>query len=57
MNSGTPKTEMVGHESGGFASLERIYKSKKFVGRPKDIAHLPLLEQTMQLKRRSKRRG
>jgi len=36
--------------------LERIYASKKFVGRPKDIAHLPLLEQTMQLKRRAKRR-
>ncbi len=24
--------------------LERIYASKKFVGRPKDLAHLPLLE-------------
>ena len=35
--------------------LERIYASKKFVGRPKDIAHLPLLEQTMQLQRQSKR--
>jgi len=23
--------------------------SKKFVGRPKDLAHLPLLEQTMKL--------
>ena len=33
--------------------LERIYASKKFVGRPKDIAHLPLLEQTMKLRRRS----
>ena len=32
--------------------LERIYQSKKFVGRPKDLAHLPLLEQTMKLQRR-----
>ena len=30
--------------------LERIYASKKFVGRPKDLAHLPLLEQTMKLR-------
>ena len=35
--------------------LERIYASKKFVGRPKDIAHLPLLDQTMKLRRRSTR--
>lgn len=32
--------------------LDRIYASKKFVGRPKDLAHLPLLEQTMKLQRR-----
>jgi hypothetical protein len=32
--------------------LGRIYASKKFVGRPKDLAHLPLLEQTMKLLRR-----
>ena len=32
--------------------LERIYASKKYVGRPKDIAHLPLLEQTLKLRRR-----
>jgi len=32
--------------------LARICRSKKFVGRPKDLAHLPLLEQTMALKRR-----
>jgi hypothetical protein len=31
--------------------LDRIYLSKKFVGRPKDRAHLPLLEQTMKLQR------
>lgn len=36
--------------------LERIYVSKKFVGRPKDLAHLPLLEQTMKLQRRLCRR-
>ena len=35
--------------------LERIYASKKFVGRPKDLAHLPLLEQTMKLQRQLKR--
>lgn len=32
--------------------LPRIYASKKFVGRPKDLAHLPLLEQTMKLQAR-----
>ena len=37
--------------------LQRIYASKKFVGRPKDLAHLPLLEQTIKLQRRLKRRG
>jgi len=37
--------------------LERIYVSKKFVGRPKDLAHLPLLEQTMKLRRRIGRRS
>lgn len=36
--------------------LERIYASKRFVGRPKDLAHLPLLEQTMKLQRRIGRR-
>jgi hypothetical protein len=30
-------------------SLRQIHQSKKFVGRPKDLAHLPLLEQTMRL--------
>jgi hypothetical protein len=35
--------------------LERIYASKKFVGRPKDLAHLPLLEQTMKLRRKLNR--
>ena len=32
--------------------LERIYASKKFVGRPKDLAHLPLLKRTMELQHR-----
>lgn len=36
--------------------LERIYKSKEFVGRPKDLAHLPLLKQTMKLRRRAARK-
>jgi hypothetical protein len=34
--------------------LQRLYQSKKLVGRPKDIAHLPLLKQTMALKRRAR---
>jgi hypothetical protein len=33
--------------------LERILRSKRVVGRPKDIAHLPLLEQTIKLRKRS----
>jgi hypothetical protein len=33
--------------------LERIHQSKQFIRRPKDIAHLPLLEQTMELQRLS----
>ena len=36
--------------------LERIYKSKEFVGRPKDLAHLPLLKQTIKLQRRAGRK-
>ena len=31
--------------------LARILRSKKAVGRPKDLAHLPLLEQTIALRR------
>jgi hypothetical protein len=31
--------------------LDRIYKSKSVVRRPKDLAHLPILEQTMKLQR------
>jgi len=34
-------------------SLARILLSKRTVGRPKDLAHLPLLEQTIKLRRRS----
>jgi len=30
-------------------SLERIYVNKKAAGRPKDLAHLPILEQTMKV--------
>ncbi len=33
-------------------SLRQIYQSKKFVGRPKDIAQLPLIDQTIKLQRR-----
>lgn len=32
--------------------IERVYASKKFVGRPKDLAQLPLLEAAMRLKNR-----
>lgn len=35
--------------------LESIIKSKRVVGRPKDIAHLPLLEQTIQAQRKAPR--
>jgi hypothetical protein len=34
--------------------LARILLSKRFVGRPKDIAHLPLLEQAIMLKKRAR---
>ncbi len=33
--------------------LARILRSKRFVGRPQDLAHLPLLEQTILLRKRS----
>jgi hypothetical protein len=33
--------------------LTRILRSKRAVGRPKDLAHLPLLEQTIRLRKRS----
>lgn len=36
--------------------LERILRSKRAVMRPKDIAHLPLLEQTIALRRKLARR-
>jgi len=36
--------------------LQRIYDSKKFVGRPKDLAHLPLIEQTIRLQERLRAR-
>jgi len=36
--------------------LARIYQSKKYVSRPKDLAHLPLLAQTMSLRRRTRTR-
>jgi hypothetical protein len=34
-------------------SLQRIIASKKYIRRPKDIAHLPLLNQTLKLKKQS----
>jgi hypothetical protein len=36
--------------------LERIHKSKSIIRRPKDLAHLPVLEQTMRLQKRLRRR-
>jgi hypothetical protein len=36
--------------------LARILRSKKAVGRPKDLAHLPLLEQTIRLRKQSRTR-
>jgi hypothetical protein len=33
--------------------LQRIITSKKHIRRPKDIAHLPLLNQTLKLKKKS----
>ena len=32
--------------------IQRIIRSKEFVGRPKDLAHLPLLHQTLRLRHR-----
>ena len=37
--------------------LKRILTSKRWVGRPKDLAHIPLIEQTMKLQRRLRRHG
>jgi len=37
--------------------LSRVYVRKKYVGRPKDLAHLPLLEQTLALERKVRRRS
>ena len=37
-------------------SLERVYKSKKFVARPKDLAVLPLLVQAIKLRRRIRKK-
>jgi hypothetical protein len=36
-------------------SLSRIIRSKQVVQRPKDVAHLPLLRQTLQLQKRLQR--
>ena len=33
--------------------LERVYASKKFLSRPKDVAHLPLLEQALRLRKKA----
>jgi len=31
--------------------LDRIYRSKRSVGRPKDLAHLPLIKQVLQIRK------
>ena len=35
-------------------SLDNILKSKRFVARPKDLAHIPLLEQTIRIQKSRK---
>ncbi|MDD2710936.1 MAG: hypothetical protein PHV34_23410 [Verrucomicrobiae bacterium] len=37
--------------------LKSIIRSKRWVGRPKDLAHLPLLSQAVRLKRKLKEQG
>lgn len=37
--------------------LESIMKSKLAVGRPKDLAHIPLIRQVMRLKKNDPPRG
>jgi len=37
--------------------LDRIYQSKRFVGRPKDLAHLPLLKQVLMIHKRVARKA
>lgn len=49
------KFQWMGHRV-AVLPLERIYRSKRIVGRPKDLAHLPALEQTMRLQGRLRRR-
>jgi hypothetical protein len=34
--------------------VERVYARNKFVGRPKDLAHLPLLEQALRLEKHAR---
>jgi len=36
-------------------ALDRVLKSKKFVGQPKDLAHVPLLEETLRLSKLGKK--
>lgn len=42
-------------ESVAVLPLSRILKSKQAIRRPKDLAHIPLLEETLALKRRLQR--
>jgi hypothetical protein len=37
-------------------ALESVLKSKRFLRRPKDLAHLPLLEETLRLGRLTKKK-
>lgn len=46
------KTVVLGGVKIPVLPLERIIASKRFVGRPKDLAHLPLLEQVAALKKK-----
>lgn len=49
------RVRWLGHEV-AVLPLERIYKSKSTVGRPKDLAHLPLLLQTIEMQAKLGRR-
>jgi hypothetical protein len=46
--------EGTGEQAGKQAPLgnrSRIYRSKQAVGRPKDLAHLPLIKQVLQIRK------
>jgi hypothetical protein len=46
-----------GHYKLNIASLEDIIKSKRLIGQDKDLAVLPILERTLQIKNEEKKRA